>query len=176
MHQLRNTTENISFILKELPITPTFTDLCSSILSDNIKTDASFVLQYDGELVNHFLWKTFWPKDDLSEFQQFLWDKINRLTDTRSKNPYYASVYDYLCSQNQKKIDTLYAERNSHFSRVAELPEADIPQYVEEIKLSVTEFIHTPIAIKQWKEHYHSFLVPQMHIFTGEIESVKLFL
>ena len=169
IHQLKNTTENISFILKELPITPTFMDLCSSILRSEVNTDIIPMQQYDGELVNHFLWKTFWPKDTLSEFQQFLWDKINRLTDTRTKNPYYANVYDYLCSQNQKKIDALYAERNTHFGRIAELPDSEIPQYAEEMKHSVTEFIHTPMAVKQWKEHYHSFLAPQMHIFTGEI-------
>ena len=37
------------------------------------------------------------------------------------------------------------------------------------MKLSIAEFIHTPIAVKQWKEHYTSFLEPQMHIFTGDI-------
>ena len=30
-------------------------------------------------------------------------------------------------------------------------------------------FIHNQASVKQWKEHYHSFLVPQMYIFTGEI-------
>lgn len=37
------------------------------------------------------------------------------------------------------------------------------------MKTNIAEFIHTPHAVSQWKEHYHSFLVPQMHIFTEEI-------
>ncbi len=56
-----------------------------------------------------------------------------------------------------------------HFNRIAGLSEDDIPSYAEEMKENISEFIHTPSAIKQWKEHYHSFLVPQMYIFTGEI-------
>ena len=134
---------------------------------DNI-TAANLPL-YDGKLVNHFLWRTFWQTEELSEYQQFLWDKINRLTNTREKNMYYAKIYDYLCSQDQKKIHALYQERNMHFNRVAAFSESEITQYAEEMKSSIKNFIHSPSDVKQWKEHYSSFFNPQMHIFTGEI-------
>ena len=82
---------------------------------------------------------------------------------------YLFKVYDYLCQQDQKKINALYKERNLHFNRIAELSEEEVLSYADEMKLNIAEFIHAPAAVKQWKEHYHSFLVPQMYIFTGEI-------
>lgn len=156
-------------ILEELPIHPKFSDLYKFTNHPyNFEKIPSTPL-YDGKLVNHFLWRTFWQKEELTEYQQYLWDKINRLTNSREKNEYYAKVYDYLSQQEQKKIHMLYQERNMHFNRIAELTEEEVFCYAEEMKSNVSEFIQNKIAIKQWKEHYHTFLVPQMHIFTGDI-------
>ena len=158
----------VNDILDNLPVNPNFEtlyDICTSLDSPQMKE----IPLYDGKLVNHFLWRTFWQKEELTEYQQYLWEKINRLTNTRDKNIYYAKVYDYLCLQDQKKIHRLYQERNAHFNYVAELSERELSNYTEEMKLSIAKFIHTPLAVKQWKEHYASFLKPQMHIFTGEI-------
>lgn len=159
---------SILSILDKLPVSPNFNHLYTTTMSASQKVTDSTPL-YDGKLVNHFLWRTFWEKENLSEYQQYLWDKMNRLTERREQNKHFAKVYDYLCQQDQKKINALYKERNLHFNRIAELSEADIPSYSEEMKSNIAEFIHNPAAVKQWKEHYHSFLVPQMYIFTGDI-------
>lgn len=169
--EIESLTQNafqINDILDELPINPTF-DSLHQICTDIEIVHTKDIPLYDGKLVNHFLWRTFWQAEELTEYQQYLWDKINRLTNTREKNIYYAKIYDYLCSQDQKKIHTLYQERNIHFNHIAELADTEIPKYAEEMKKSIQEFIHNPIAVKQWKEHYSSFLEPQMYIFTGEI-------
>ena len=153
-------------ILDQLPTNPNFDDLYNfTSLPSNYKEPKPL---YDGKLVNHFLWRTFLQKEELSEYQQYLWDKINRLTDTRDKNEYYAKVYDYLAQQEPKKINTLYHQRNAHFIYVAKLTDDEIFIYVEEIKHNLAKFIDNPIAINQWKEHYHSFFVPQIYIYTGK--------
>lgn len=169
--EIENLTENVTQIcdiLDELPVNPDFASLYQ-VCTNLIVTPTKNTPLYDGKLVNHFLWRTFWEKEELTEYQQYLWDKINRLTNTREKNIYYAKVYDYLCLQDQKKIHTLYQERNMHFNRVADFSDEEIPQYAEEMKTSIAEFIHNPTAVKQWKEHYSTFLEPQMYIFTGSI-------
>ena len=168
IEQLSQNRNFIYSILEELPVNPTFSDL-HTVTSYQTQYKNSAAPLYDGKLVNHFLWRTFWQKEELSEYQQYLWDKINRLTDKREKNIYYAKVCDYLCQQDQKKINALYTERNMHLNRIAALSEDEVPVYAEEMKANVAEFIHNPAAVKQWKEHYHSFLVPQMYIFTGDI-------
>lgn len=160
---------SILSILEHLPVNPEFNDLYTFATPQTLAKNTKITPLYDGKLVNHFLWRTFWQKEELSEYQQYLWDKINRLTDHREKNEYYAKVYDYLCKQEQKKINALYNERNAHFSRIAELSENEIYSYINEMKKNIAEFIHNHAAVKQWKAHYHTFLVPQMHIFTGDI-------
>ena len=161
--------DQILSILERLPVNPEFQDMYNFTTQQASLAQTNSIPLYDGKLVNHFLWRTFWQNEELSEYQQYLWDKMNKLTDSREKNEHYAKVYDYLCQQDQKKINILYRERNTHFNRIADLSEQEVPAYAEEMKHSIEEFIHDKMAIKQWKEHYHSFLVPQMYIFTGEI-------
>ena len=167
--ELSSNSQNLQLILKELPVNPNYSDLSALLTKEELYSNTSPPLQYDGKLVNHFLWRSFWQKETLSEYQQFLWEKINRLTDAREKNEHYTKLYDYLCSQSQNKIDALYQERNSHFKRIAALSEEEVVQYAEEMKQNIQVFIHTPAAVRQWKEHYDAFLLPQMYIFTGEI-------
>lgn len=169
MEQLSNNRSTILSILDKLPVSPSFDNLQSITTQEQYPDSLPSFPPYDGKLVNHFLWRTFWEKEHLSEYQQYLWDKINRLTDQRDKNEHYAKVYDYLCQQDQKKINALYKERNMHFNRIAALSEQGVLSYAEEMKQNIHDFIHNQSAVNQWKEHYHSFLVPQMHIFTGEI-------
>lgn len=169
MEQLVANRTSLLSILDKLPVSPSFKHLYTITAMETKQKAADTTPLYDGKLVNHFLWRTFWEKENLSEYQQYLWDKMNRLTERREQNEHFAKVYDYLCLQDQKKINALYKERNLHFNRIAELSEEDVAFYAEEMKSNITEFIHNPAAVKQWKEHYHSFLVPQMYIFTGDI-------
>lgn len=169
IENLKSNLENLHFILEKLPINPNFSDLYTFMETKEIEPKADTIPPYDGRLVNHFLWRTFWQDEALTEYQQFLWDKINKLTDSPDKNIHFAKLHDYLCSQNPKKIDALYKERNAHFNRIAELSEKEVFQYAEEMKSAVKDFIHNYPAVKQWKEHYHSFIVPQMNIYTADI-------
>ena len=169
MEQIVNNRSTLLSILEQLPVSPNFNELYTITTQKQYGKSLPSSPLYDGKLVNHFLWRTFWEKENLSEYQQYLWDKINRLTDRREKNEHFAKVYDYLCQQDEKKINALYKERNIHFNRIAALSEEDILSYAEEMKNNIDIFIHNEASVKQWKEHYHSFLVPQMYIFTGEI-------
>ena len=172
--ELSSSSQNLQSILKELPVNPAYSDLSALLTKEEFYSICPPSLQYDGKLVNHFLWRSFWQEKKLSEYQQFLWEKINRLTDTREKNEHYAKLYDYLCSQSQNKIDALYRERNSHFNRIAAFSDEEVFSYAEEMKQNIQVFIHTPAAVRQWKEHYEEFLLPQMYIFTGEIGQLAM--
>lgn len=140
---------SILSLLEQLPINPDFNDLYSLAENQMTAKKKNIAPLYDGKLVNHFLWRTFWQKEELSEYQQYLWDKINRLTNSREKNEHYAKVYDYLCQQEQKKINALYNERNLHFNRIAALSEKEVFAYADEMKTNVSEFIHNHAAVKQ---------------------------
>lgn len=166
---LHHTSSTLSDLLKKLPVNPDFTTLYNLITEEDLHENQESIPMYDGFLVNHFLWRVYWQDENLTEYQQFLWEKINRITDSREKNENYAKLYDYLCSQNEKKIATLYAERNHHFNYVAGFSEDTVLDYAEEMKKAIENFIHTPFSVKQWKDHYHSFIIPQMKIYTSDI-------
>ena len=156
-------------ILEQIPVNPGFSDLYTSVVfSEGCPLPDSNHL-YDGMLVNHFLWRTFWGDAPLTEYQQFLWHKICKETDTRDKNCHYAALYDYLRLQNNNKIIVLYQERNQHFNRISKLRKEEIPLYAEEMKQSIKAFLRSPFAVAQWRNHYHDFIRPQIHIFTGRI-------
>lgn len=170
LYTLSANKDTLLSILGKLPIRPAFSDLYTHTKEEcALEHIHSTTPLYDGKLVNHFLWRTFWQQEELSEYQQYLWDKMNRLTDTREKNEHYTKIYDYLCQQDQKKINWFYEEGNAHFYHIAEFSSENLSTHVEELKTAITEFIHTPSAVKQWKEHYYHFQLPLMHIFTGEI-------
>lgn len=169
IRELQKIGQGLGCVLEKMPTNPNFYDLHELVVKREFVNENEREESYDGMLVNHFLWRTFWESEELTEYQQFLWEKINKMTDQREKNIHYANLYDYLSSQDHKKIDTLYKERNQHFNRIAAFTEAEIRAYVEEMKESVAIFIHTPAAVAQWKEHYHTFICPQMKIFTGKI-------
>ena len=174
LHTLSTNKETLFAILEKLPIRPAFSDLYPHTTqicdTDNMHVTSPL---YDGKLVNHFLWRTFWQQEELSEYQQYLWDKMNRLTDSREKNEHYARIYDYLCRQDQKKINAFYEEGNAHFHYIASFSSENLSTHVEEIKTAINEFIHCPTAVKQWKEHYYDFQLPLMHIFAGEIGKLE---
>lgn len=161
--------EEIQKILEWLPANPEIDDLYKMVSEEVKEENGDLEKAYDGMLVNHFLWRIFWENDYLTEYQQFLWEKINRMTDQREKVSAYARLYDYLCSQDYKKIEALYKERNQHFNRVAAFSEREVLMYAEEMKQSVYTFIHSHSAVVQWKEHYASFISPQIAIYTGKI-------
>ena len=123
MEQLVANKTSILSILEKLPVSPDFNHLYTITAMESNQKATDTTPLYDGKLVNHFLWRTFWEKENLSEYQQYLWDKMNRLTNHREQNEHFAKVYDYLCQQDQKKINALYKERNLHFNRIAELSE-----------------------------------------------------
>lgn len=170
LHSLSANKDTLLAILEKLPIRPAFSDLYVHT-TETCKREPidSTPPLYDGKLVNHFLWRTFWQQEELSEYQQYLWDKMNRLTDSREKNEHYTKIYDYLCQQDQKKINAFYEEGNAHFYRIAEFSSENLSIHIEELKTAIMEFIHNPTAVKQWKAYYLDFQLPLMHIFTGEI-------
>lgn len=170
LHNLSANKAMLLSILEKLPVRPSFSDVyfhtTQTCVTEHLLKPSPL---YDGKLVNHFIWRTFLQQEELSEYQQYLWDKINRLTDTREKNEHYARLYDYLCQQDQKKINHFYEGELAHFQHIAAFTNENLSIHVGEIKQSITAFIHNPIAVRQWKEYYFDFQLPLMHIFTSEI-------
>lgn len=159
----------IQGVLEQVPVNPRFSDLYTSVVFSEGCPLSDFTHLYDGKLVNHFLWRTFWGDAPLTEYQEFLWQKICKETETRDQNKDYAALYDYLRLQNHDKIIALYQERNHHFNRIATLSKEEFPLYAEEMKQSICTFIQNPAAVAQWKKHYIDFIRPQINIFTGRI-------
>lgn len=159
----------IQGVLEQVPVNPGFSDLYNSVVFSEGCPLPDFNRLYDGKMVNHFLWRTFWGDAPMTDYQEFLWQKICKETETRDKNENYAALYDYLRLQNHDKIIVLYQERNNHVNRIANLSKEDIPFYAEEMKQSIRAFIQDPSAVAQWKKHYHDFIRPQIKIFTGRI-------
>ena len=168
-----NSTENvIENILNDIPAEPTIDDIYTLLKKHPIIEKTSSSLEYDGRLVNHFLWHFYLPKEEMTEYQFFLWERLNKMTDTREKNPDYSSIYDSLCSMTPERIESLYNTRNTHYSLIAEMNEKELDEYARNIFSNIKGFIASPAIISKWKSIMNEFHGAMMRIYTSEISII----
>lgn len=170
--RLKQTEQGLLAVLEDLPVCPDFAGLYGRFTArfpgEEVPRPA-----YDALLVNHFLWRVFWPEEGPTEYQRFLWDKINRLTRADflqgGLHEDYTQVYGYLCSQEETKIDLLYAGRNQHYNYVASLSPQGVERYAGEMKQNIRALLENPAAVRQWKSDRRVLNLSLMRIYTSEI-------
>ena len=90
--------------------------------------------EYDNTIVNQILLRGFLPEGELSEYQKFIWEKINYITTSDSlPGPWqddYARIKQFLCSLTQEQTDSFFAKRDLHYREVASLDTNGCLRYV----------------------------------------------
>ncbi len=159
---------HLTAVLSDLPIEPTAEEIHRAVVETPQPEEAGR-RPYDGALVNHFLFRQFMRKIPSTEYRDFLWDKINRMTDAREKNADYVALYDFLALSDHARIDNLYARQSNHYDRVAQMDERAVAAYAETMRESLSRFCEAPLLIRQWQWDMKHYYRPMMNIYTGEI-------
>lgn len=173
MLNLEQTLEGIEQILKQLPVNPDFNALYN--LGTDIRIPQPVSVQnfkspenYDSNLVNHFLWWYFLPEGNLTEYQKYIWDKLNRSVNPNT-NQDYQKINLFLQSLNQEQIDSFFIYRTHTLSAIAELNSDGCNRYVERMKNSLHTFLENDKMIATWKKYYENYIYPNARIYDSEI-------
>lgn len=122
----------------------------------------------DNIQVNRFLWSMFLPQTPFTEYQEFLWEKLNRLTrDTDNVN--IRKISCFFASLSPEEMDRLFYKKDKHIEYIAGLDEEGCARYIEEMKERIGLFLEEDENIKVWKRYYDSFFYPQVEIYDSEI-------
>ena len=177
---LETTIDKLEALLESLPINPKFSDLYTHALQSDFQpplmndseSDNNYEM-YNIEMINRFLWGMFLPESTFSEYQQFLWDKLNRIT---SKPEYtdYHKIYHFLQSLDHKEADQLFSQRSTHIEYIASLTEHDYSSYVEKLKHDLEHFICTKRLVSCWLKYYDAYFSISTRIFDSELNKYML--
>lgn len=174
--RLTNNINELSHIIEFLPLRSDMDTLCSLIHGGQFappasKDNAEPFGRDDTALVNRFLWSSFIPDTPLTDYQQFLWEKVNRITEC-SIAADYEKISGFLQTLSQKNIDTVLARRNQHYEYIASLNQEGCIQYVNEMRQNIKKMLMQNSVIQRWKYMYHPYILPNTRIFDSEINTL----
>lgn len=93
----------------------------------------------DNTQVKRFLWSVFLSQTPFTEYQEILWDKLNRLTiDMDNVNSQKNSRF--LASLSPEEMEMLFYKKDKHIDYIANLDEEGCDRYVEEMKERIMFF------------------------------------
>lgn len=175
--QLQNTMDKLDSLLKSLPIFPTLSDLyqlnqqvdLSTLVSTDTKSNFDI---YDSNLLNRYLWGPFFQTHELTEYQKYLWDKINLkcLSDT---TPDYLLLLKHFNGLVPEYIDISYTSKSRHIEEVSSFTEEECITYAHEYMIPKLRLIlKKPPLLFFWKEYYHSFFSPLDRIYSSDITTL----
>lgn len=135
---------------------------------ENDSFDANDKLQ-----VNRILWVHFLSEPPLTEYQEFLWQKLNHLTNIQY-NENCQKISQFLHTLSITDIDRLFKKKDKHINYVASLDQEGCLQYAEEMKNRIHSFTKNDENIDAWKRYYSLYIYPEIQIYDSEICSIML--
>lgn len=174
MSYLEKTAKALDSIVTNLPFNPTFDDLLANVLHEQLpippeETVLKEETYYDCHLTNHFLWRGFMIDENMTEYQQFLWNKLLRKTADPQKNPDHFKLYQYLSNLDSDRIVSLYNVRSETYREVYELRDEDMASYADRIIEAVRTFVSSEKLTRIWKQNYSNFYRVSTDIYTSPL-------
>ena len=169
LHQLQTqllTTEETIKSLDEfstsLPVCHSFEQLSEHLAGIEFKPDLSkYHAQYtsrDARLIARYLWQSFIDAP-MTEYRQFLWQKIMQTTLEHIDSDLKVMT-QYLQALSPEQLDTANVNQYLRNQKIIALTPEDYPDFVEELKNSLTLFATDEMQIKKWRLLYRPLIRP----------------
>ncbi len=163
-------------ITEQLPINPELADLFAASRAAGIPEPLSSetLSAYesgDHGVINQFLWMGFLPDGELTEYQQYLWNKLNRITNDPA-NQNYRKIRQYLSALPQEKTDAMLTHRHLHEKYIASLDESGCAAYIGSMKEGLREILTLRPVLDLWKKDYHCYFYPMSDIYDSDIQEL----
>lgn len=171
---LKGLEKSIFYMQQNLPLHPSIMDLKllirnADIPHDNGLTDPDSSLETnDSALVNRYLWESFLPEGPLSDYQEYLWSRINRYM----AGPFeadYRLISTTLHSFSEEQIrESFSGNRQIHDEVIRLIPE-EYNAYAEKIKAAIERFLDHPMAVSRWKKKYNGLTAPSTRLYDSDM-------
>lgn len=175
---LKEIINGISRLFELLPLNPDVDNLyplCSQIHIPEAPAKHTKELfdTNDNTQVNRFLWSIFLPKTPFTEYQEFLWEKLNRLVDS-PYNENCQKISRFLQSLSTADIERLFSKKDRHINYIASLDHDGCRRYAEEMKKRIAAFLENEENIDIWKKYYKLYIYPEVQIYDSDICPIML--
>lgn len=175
---LEQTLISLQYIQDGLPFYPDFAsiyDLVSKAGVPEMDVEEDFFDSdsYNAAIINRFLWGAFLPKTKWTEYQEFLWMKIDRLT-REAPTEDYIKFAKGLFSMNSEQINALYAVNVDRYHAVASITPKTMDTFVKDMILQLESIIETPKYVRLWKNIYSDFFEPNTNIQASALSSLVM--
>ena len=161
-------------IASQLPMQVSY-DTFASIVQNNVfpETNSDLIsnLENDAELVCLYLWGSFLQNIEMTEYRQFLWNKLLQQT----ANSHDVAIYqlkEFLYSLPADRIDSVFASRNLHINKIVSLTEETLPAFVEEMKLYLDKQSRSLAFISYWIDNYEKQLKITTRLYDSEFNAL----
>ena len=176
-HRLEQTIKSMTKILDALPIHPNFDKLCELVMEAEIPSSADVSLSsghFDSRsnlVVNLYLWSPFLPETEFTDYQEFLWLKINRISEKRSDED-YKKIFKFICSLNQASIDATFNAHSQRYSVIASLEESQLQHFAEDMIEQILKIPEDPKLVLSWKKTYSCYIGPNTRIYSSDLSLI----
>lgn len=176
IEQKEQVARSVERILERLPVNPSLGNVYDISKGAGIPKPLSTekMAEYeagDNNLVNQFLWTRFLPEEEFTEYQQYLWNKINRITGD-PENVNYRKLKQFLSKLPQEQVDVLLTYKRRHENEIAAYDKAGCVGYVESMKRTIGENLSCDGLMETWKKNYESYFYPVTEIYDSDIQEL----
>ena len=171
---LKQLEKSLSYMQHNLPMHPLFNDIEALIESADIPSSREDVQstdsfeENDSELVNRYLWETFLPDEPLTEYQEYLWSKINRFMAGRYETD-YKNISRALHAFSEDQIKQYFSDNRQIHEEVILLKEEDYETYARRMKEAIMQFLENKRSVAFWKTQYATLLAPSTRLYDSEM-------
>ncbi|MBE5995963.1 MAG: MerR family transcriptional regulator [Lachnospiraceae bacterium] len=167
--------EAISYIQQNLPLHPGLPSLIRLLenagLPEVSAESAQNTLDFeesDSDLVNRYLWEVFMPEGPLSDYQEFLWSKVNHFSSGSCAED-YRLLSRTLHGFTDDQITAYFSGNRKLHEEVIFLEPSEYVSYAEKMKTSIRHFLVHPQSVRRWRMQYTSLTAPSARLYDSEI-------
>lgn len=122
-------------------------------------------------MVNRFLWCSFLKTEQLTDYQQFLWEKVKQFS-TEYCLEDYKKLKSFLTSFKDGFSNEMYVTETPHYNKVAKLSEDEAITFGNSIISYLEKLLCHQSGIEFWKKYYDTFYIPIARINDSKIGTI----
>ncbi|MST69147.1 MerR family transcriptional regulator [Clostridiales Family XIII bacterium RF-744-FAT-WT-3] len=172
----QQTINSMNYVLTNSPLHPDLTEVQDLINNadipdpDNISDKNDFDL-YDISLTNKYLWGSFLTPEPFSDYQDFLWNKLQRIAMERYSDD-YIKLDRHLYSMSNSSIDRTFVHTQQHYIHISELTSKDFEAYSKQLIEHLYEIPENTAFVSMWKRNYDDFYGPTVRIHSSPLSDI----
>ena len=125
----------------------------------------------DHTLLNRLFWKPFLNEAPFDEYQEFLWQKINRRTN-EADYPDYRLLCEFFAGLTQEQIRPYFEQGFASFKEILALTPEKYQSYAMEMIRRIGQFLNSPEAVAGWKQNYSRYYLPSIRTYHSEVSRI----